>query len=80
LANYAEKLGYQLMTRSASRSVPPGRRITRGSRSRARRADVERELAWIYGQQFRRDVTTQLRAPRRQLERIDAGGLRVVIE
>jgi hypothetical protein len=38
---------------------------------RVRRDRIERELDWLHTQRFQRDVTTQARALRRQLDRID---------
>ncbi len=38
---------------------------------RERRARLDRELDWLISQRRERDVTTQVRAVRRQLDRID---------
>ena len=39
---------------------------------REHRAEIERRLHWLHSQRFRRDVTTQVAAVQRQLDRIDA--------
>ncbi|MGZ6564461.1 MAG: hypothetical protein ACXVH3_32350 [Solirubrobacteraceae bacterium] len=38
---------------------------------REHRAEIERRLGWLYSQRFQRNVTTQVRALQRQLDRID---------
>lgn len=35
------------------------------------RAEIERRLGWLYSQRFKCNVTTQVRALQRQLDRID---------
>ena len=37
----------------------------------ARRAEIERQVSWLYSQRLRRDVGAQLVQLRRQLDRID---------
>ena len=32
---------------------------------------LEREVAWLYSRRFERDVTTQIRALQRQVDRLD---------
>ncbi|MGZ4185010.1 MAG: hypothetical protein ACXVSF_06455 [Solirubrobacteraceae bacterium] len=38
---------------------------------RERRAAIERQLSWLNSRRFERNVTTQVRALQRQLDRID---------
>jgi hypothetical protein len=38
---------------------------------RERRANIEREVDWLYSQRFDRDVSKPLRTLRRQLDRLD---------
>lgn len=57
------------------------RRITAAAARSAREADrdewfrrreaIERELDWLFSRRFQRDVTVQVRALRRQLDRVD---------
>ena len=37
-----------------------------------RRAEIERQIAWLYSQRFRKDVSAQLHQLQKQLDRIDA--------